>query len=88
MSEYPGRIQKRVDGVNWKRNGVWKYLSAVCGSHLKHEELVSITELITKRLGTRLDRDAGRRNIVTVKSSAENWGLLEPLLSNVVLKQE
>jgi hypothetical protein len=88
MSEDRGRIQMRVDGINWKRNGAWKYLSAMCGSHLKHEELVSITELATKRLGTRLDRDAGRRNIVTIKWFAENWGVLEPLLSNIVLEQE
>jgi hypothetical protein len=63
-------------------------MSAICGSHLKHEELVSFNELATKRPGTRLDRDAGRRNIVMVKWFAENWGVLEPLLSNIILEQE
>jgi hypothetical protein len=88
MSEDRGTIQKRVDGANWKRNMIWKYLSTVCGSHLKHEELVSIIELATKRLRTRFDRDAGRRNIVKIKWFAENWGVLELLLSNIVLEQE
>jgi hypothetical protein len=66
----------------------WKYLSTACGGQLKHEELVSITELATKRLRTGFDRDPGRRTIVKVKWFAENWGVLELLPSNIVLEPE
>jgi hypothetical protein len=87
MSEDRGRVQKRVNGVNWERNMAWKYLLAACDRHLKQEELVSIADLAAKRFGTILDRDAGKRNIVKVKFE-ENWGVIEPLLSNIVLEQE
>jgi hypothetical protein len=80
MSEDSGRIQKRVDGIDWERNRAWKYLSAVCDSHLKHEELVSIADLAAKRLGTRLGRDAGRLDIVKVKWLEENCGVIEEKL--------
>jgi hypothetical protein len=88
MSEERERVQKRVDGFNWKRSTAWKHLSAAYGPSLKHEELVSIADLAAKKLGIRLDRDARRRKIVMIKWFEENWAVLEPLLSKIVLEEE
>jgi hypothetical protein len=60
----------------------------IFGPDLKQEELVSIAELIAKRLDIRLDRDARRRKIVMVKWFDENWTAVEPLLSAIVLEDE
>lgn len=88
ISEERERVQKRVDGFKWKRSTAWKRLTASYGPHLKHEELLSIADLVAKKLDIRLDRDARRRKIVLVKWFEENWGAVEPLLSKIVLEDE
>jgi hypothetical protein len=88
ISEERERVQKRVDGFNWKRSTAWKRLTASYGPHLKHEELLSIADLVAKKLDIRLDRDARRRKIVMIKWFEENWAAVEPLLSKIILEDE
>jgi hypothetical protein len=88
VSEELERVQKRINGFNWRRSTAWRQLSKVFGPHLKQEELVSIAELIAKKLDIRLDRDARRRKIVMLKWFEENWVAVEPLLAAIVLENE
>jgi hypothetical protein len=88
ISEERERVQKRVDGFNWKRSTAWKRLTSSYGPNLKHEELLSIGDLVAKKLDIRLDRDARRRKIVMIKWFEENWAAVEPLLSKIILEDE
>jgi hypothetical protein len=49
-SEERERVQRRIDWFNWKRSTTWKRLAAGYGPHLKHEEFLSIADLVTKKL--------------------------------------
>jgi hypothetical protein len=82
------RIQRRLNGFNWKKSQAWRHLSFQFGPTLTQEELVSIAELIAHRTGIRLDRDARRRKMVMLKWFEEHWTVIQPLLGLVVLDSD
>jgi hypothetical protein len=74
-----------VSGFDWQASFTWNYLVRLFGPKLRHEELVSIGELVGRRLRIKVDRDARRRKIVMIKWFEDNWSVIEPLLPWVVL---
>jgi hypothetical protein len=86
MSEEVERVQQRVDGFNYHKSVPWKSLVTLYGPRIRQDELVSIAEVIAHKSGIRLDRDARRRKSVMVKWFEENWQVIEPLLSSIVLE--
>jgi hypothetical protein len=88
VSEERERIQRRIAGFNWKRSCAWHHLSSAYGPGINQQELVSIADLICPKLNIQLDRDARRRKIVMLKWFDENWAVIQPLLSLVVLETE
>jgi hypothetical protein len=80
------RIQRRLDGFNWKKSRAWRHLCMQFGPKLNQDELVSIAELIGAHAGIRPDRDAQRRKVVMLKWFEEHWGLILPLIGFVVLE--
>lgn len=85
VTEEKKRVQKRIEGFEWRESTVWRTLTAKFGSKLTHEELVSIAELVAMRAHLRLDRDARRRKVVILKWFEENWHFVQPLLPMIVL---
>jgi hypothetical protein len=61
------------------------HLTRQYGPKLNREELVSIADLVARKLQITFDRDARRRKIVTIKWFEENWAQIEPLLSEIEL---
>jgi hypothetical protein len=85
ISEERERVQRRVEGFNWRKSRAWTQLTCLYGPKLNQEELVSIADLVAGRLQIKLDRDARRRKTVIIKWFEENWNLIQPLLSTIVL---
>jgi hypothetical protein len=56
------------------------------GPRLSQDELVSIADLVARKANLRLDRDARRRKPVMLKWFDENWQIIQPLLSDIVLE--
>jgi hypothetical protein len=81
------RIQRRVQGFNWKKSGAWLHLSFIYGPKLNQAELISIAELCSQKLHIKLDRDARRRKTVILKWFTEHWRQIHPLLRLIVLDE-
>jgi hypothetical protein len=79
------RIQRRVEGFNWKKSTAWLQLSSMYGPKLNQDELISIAELCAHNLQIKLDRDARRRKIVIIKWFTDHWRKIHPLLHLIVL---
>jgi hypothetical protein len=56
------------------------------GSHLRQDELVSLTSLTTDKLNIKFDQDARRWNIVLTKWFEENWALIKLLLCWIIFE--
>lgn len=86
ISEERERVQRRVDGFNWKKSNVWKQLCCRFGPKLNQEELVSVADLLCEKLNIKLDRDARRRKSVIIKWFEEHWTQIHPILPMITLE--
>jgi hypothetical protein len=74
-----------VSGFDWQSSFTWNCLVRLFGPKLRHEELVSIAELVGPKVGIRVDRNARRRKVVMIEWFKDNWPVIEPFLLLVVL---
>ena len=86
ISEERERVQRRIDGFNWRKSAVWKQLSCRFGPKLNQEELVSVAELLCEKLNIKLDRDARRRKVVIIKWFEEHCVQIQPMLAMISLE--
>lgn len=82
------RIRDRLNGFHPKQSLVWREIKRRFGNQLRHGELLSIAEVAATFAGVFLDRDAKRRKSVLIKWFQENWNVLLPYLSCVVLEDK
>lgn len=80
------RISDRLHGFDPKDNIAWKEITQRFGTNIKQPELLSIAEVLANYANVKLDRDAKRRKTVLIKWFSENWSLISPYLSYVVLE--
>lgn len=85
LSEERERVQRRIEGFDWPKSPVWLHLCCLYGPKLKQDELVSIADIIVKKLEIKLDRDARRRKVVMIKWFEENWIRIRQILPFIVL---
>jgi hypothetical protein len=85
QSEERERVQRRIEGFNWQKSFAWFHLCCMYGPKLKQDELLSIADILAKKLEIKLDRDARRRKAVMIKWFEENWIRIRHLLPFIVL---
>jgi hypothetical protein len=85
LSEERERVQRRIEGFDWQKSPAWLHLCCMYGPKLKQDELVSIADVLAKKLEIKLDRDARRRKVVMIKWFEENWIRIWQILPFIVL---
>jgi hypothetical protein len=82
----PGRPIRHLDGFDWEGSAAWGYLVRTFGPKVKHNELLSIAVLISRKTPIKVDRDAKRRKVAMIKWFDEHWDDVYPLLKLIVLE--
>jgi hypothetical protein len=79
------KIDQRIRNFDMKHSPAWHELKRRGWDRLSQAELLSIAQLLGKKLSIHVDREAKRRKNVLVKWFEENLSRLSPLLDCIQL---
>ena len=79
------RIDERIRNFEYERSEAWAELRRRGWDQLSQAELLSIAQLLGKKLGIELDREAKRRKSILVKWFDENLTALRSRMGNITL---
>lgn len=79
------RIDERIRNFEYERSEAWAELRRRGWDQLSQSELLSIAQILGKKLGIELDREAKRRKSILVKWFDENLTALRSRMGNITL---
>lgn len=79
------RIDERIRNFDYERSDAWTELKRRGWDQLSQAELLSIAQILGKKLGIELDREAKRRKSILVKWFDENLTVLRSRMGNIDL---
>jgi hypothetical protein len=79
------KIDERIRTFDYTRSPAWRELSLRGWDQLSQSELLSVAQVLEKKLAIPLDREAKRRKNLLVKWFEENLADLRPVLDNIEL---
>ena len=88
LSAEKERIEKRLQGFQYKNSNAWKTLIQLYGETVKRSTLCEIAKFISSAKQLKIDRDAKRRKDVLVKWFEDNWSDVYPFIKYVRVKNE
>lgn len=80
------RVEKRLEGFDFRQSQAWKEICDCFGSSLSQNELLSIAQIIAFHAKLKLDREAKRRKEVLIKWFQENLTVARPYLKSLILE--
>lgn len=82
------RVERRLNGFNYKQSEAWKLICAYISPNLGQKELLGIAQVISRHTKLKLDRQAKRSKEVLIKWFQENLEIIRPYLIRITLEDE